>query len=169
MTTSEVSIVLSDPDGTTNEVKASLIHGIQVWEFDLEDLDGDNQWEGSIEVNPETAGRPSLRITATDGSGDSATVSQVSRTIVVTDAEPDRANVSFIVGGGSILVAILVVSIVIARRRRIRLEDELIESWDSLSRPSETGTSQVEGGAVDASEEVVNDVWSQLEQQEGLD
>ncbi len=169
LTTIEVSIVLSDPDGTTNEVKASLIHGIQVWEFDLEDLDGDNQWEGSIEVNPETAGRPSLRITATDGSGDSATVSQVSRTIVVTDAEPDRANVSFIVGGGSILVAILVVSILIARRRRIRLEDELIESWDSLSRPSETGTSQVEGGAVDASEEVVNDVWSQLEQQEGLD
>ena len=63
LTRVDVSVVLSDPDGTTQDVSATIIHGIQVWNFDLQDLDGDGQWEGYVEVNPEKSGRPSLKIT----------------------------------------------------------------------------------------------------------
>ena len=56
----------------------------------------------------------------------------------------------------------------IARRRRIRLEDELIESWDAFREPKRASEAELEGGAVDASREVENDVWSKLEQEEGL-
>ena len=109
-----------------------------------------------------------MKITATDGQGDSATISQVSRTIVVNDAEEVRTNISFIVGSGAFIVFILLISMMIARRRRIQLEDELIESWDALRDPERESEAQLEGGAIDASREVQNDVWSKLEQEEGL-
>lgn len=168
LTRVDVSVVLSDPDGTTQDVSATIIHGIQVWNFDLQDLDGDGQWEGYVEVNPEKSGRPSLKITATDGQGDSATISQVSRTIVVNNAEEAKTNVAFVAGSGAFIILILLTSIMIARRRRIRLEDELIESWDAFREPKRASEAELEGGAVDASREVENDVWSKLEQEEGL-
>ena len=168
LTRIDVSVILLDPDGTTQDVSATIIHGIQIWDFNLQDLDGDGKWEGFVEVNPQNAGRPSLKITATDGQGDSATISQVSRTIVVNDAEEVRTNISFIVGSGAFIVFILLISMMIARRRRIQLEDELIESWDALRDPERESEAQLEGGAIDASREVQNDVWSKLEQEEGL-
>ena len=169
VTTIEVSVILSDPDGTTQDVKGTIIHGIQVWNFDLQDLDGDNVWEGSVEVNPEKSGRPSLKITATDGSGDSATISQISRTIIVSDAEQASTNLPFIVGGGAIIVVLTLVSLVVARIRKAKFEDELIESWNVFSKPSaDEKPIELEGGAVESSNEVVNEVWSQLEQEEGL-
>ncbi len=168
LTRVDVSVVLSDPDGTTQDVSATIIHGIQVWNFDLQDLDGDGQWEGYVEVNPEKSGRPSLKITATDGQGDSATISQVSRTIVVNNAEEAKTNVAFVAGSGAFIILILLTSIMIARRRRIRLDDELIESWDAFREPKRASEAELEGGAVDASREVENDVWSKLEQEEGL-
>ena len=172
LTTVEVSVSLTDPDGTTQDVKATIIHGLQVWEFNLQDLDGDGVWEGFVEVNPEKSGRPSLKITATDGQGDSATVSQISRSIVVTDREPASTNVSLFVGGGAIIVAIIVVSLLLSKRRKTRLEDELIEeSWEAFRSPiKDEGVkgAELEGGAVDGAQEVVNDIWSKLEQEEGL-
>ena len=168
LTTVEVSVSLSDPDGTTQDVKAIIIHGIQVWEFSLQDLDGDGIWEGIVEVNPEKSGRPSLKITATDGEGDTATVSQISRTIVVSDTEQVSTNVSFLVGSGAVIVAIIFISLLINRRRKIRLEDELIESWDAFRTPAKDSDAKLEGGAIDGSREVVNDTWSKLEQEEGL-
>jgi len=172
LTTVEVSVSLTDPDGTTQDVKATIIHGLQVWEFNLQDLDGDGVWEGFVEVNPEKSGRPSLKITATDGQGDSATVSQISRSIVVTDREPASTNVSLFVGGGAIIVAIIVVSLLLSKRRKTRLEDELIEeSWEAFRSPIKgegVKGAELEGGAVDGAQEVVNDIWSKLEQEEGL-
>ena len=164
----QVSVVLSDPDGTTQDVQATLIHGIQVWNFALEDLDGDGIWTGSVEVQPDNSGRPSLKIIARDGVGDSATISQVSKTIVVNDADDTSNNTPLIIAGVAIMSLILI-PLIIALVRNNKLEDELIESWDTLKQPSEIKQyPDVEQGDVEHTAEVVNDLWSQLEQEEGL-
>ena len=81
-------------------------------------------------------------------------------------------NVSFFVGGGAIIVAIIVVSLLLSKRRKTRLEDELIEeSWEAFRSPIKgegVKGAELEGGAVDGAQEVVNDIWSKLEQEEGL-
>ena len=110
-----------------------------------------------------------MKITATDGSGDSATISQISRTIIVNDAEQASTNLPLIIGGGAIIVVLTLVSLVLARIRKAKFEDELIESWNVFSKPSSNEKSiELEGGALDGASEVANEVWSQLEQEEGL-
>ena len=169
LVTVDVSVELSDPDGTTQDVRGTIVYGLQVWNFVLQDLDGDNIWEGSIEINPEEAGRPSLRIVATDGVGDSATISQVSRTIVVNEAEQSSTNLSLIIGGTSVALLLIISGVILAKVRRSRFEDELIESWDTLKQPRTTEEYPELGAeSVDGTQEVVNDLWSQLEQEEGL-
>ncbi|GIR33941.1 MAG: hypothetical protein CM15mP47_1670 [Methanobacteriota archaeon] len=169
LVTVDVSVELSDPDGTTQDVRGTIVYGLQVWNFVLQDLDGDNIWEGSIEINPEEAGRPSLRIVATDGVGDSATISQVSRTIVVNEAEQSSTNLSLIIGGTSVALLMIISGVILAKVRRSRFEDELIESWDTLKQPRTTKEHPELGAeSVDGTQEVVNDLWSQLEQEEGL-
>ena len=170
LVTVEVSIKLSDSDGTTQDVRATIIHDLQVWNFVLQDLDGDDVWEGSVEVNPEKPGRPSLKIIATDGTGDSATISQISRTIVVNEVEQSSTNLSLIAGGGAVIILLIISSLIMAKIRRNRFEDELIESWDTLSKPNASKDyPELEvASSTDATKEVVNDLWSQLEQEEGL-
>jgi len=166
----EVSVKLSDPDGTTQDVRATIIHDLQVWNFVLQDLDGDDVWEGSIEINPEKPGRPSLKIIATDGVGETATVSQVSKTIVVNDVEQASTNVSLIIGSGAVILLLVLSSLILVKIRRNRFEDELIESWDALSNPNTTKNfSELEVESPNETKGVVNDLWSQLEQEEGLD
>ena len=166
----EVSVKLSDPDGTTQDVRATIIHDLQVWNFVLQDLDGDDVWEGSIEINPEKPGRPSLKIIATDGVGETATVSQVSKTIVVNEVEQASTNVSLIIGGGAVILLLVLSSLILVKIRKNRFEDELIESWDALSNPNMTKNfSELEGESPSKTRGVVNDLWSQLEQEEGLD
>ena len=64
---------------------------------------------------------------------------------------------------------IIVSSLVLARLRKSKFEDELIESWNTFRKPqSETAATELEGGAVDGAREVVNDLWSKLEEEEGL-
>ena len=86
-----------------------------------------------------------MKITATDGEGDTATVSQISRTIVVSDTEQVSTNVSFLVGSGAVIVAIIFISLLINKRRKIRLEDELIESWDAFRTPAKDSDAKLEG------------------------
>ena len=98
------------------------------------------------------------------------TISQVSRTLVVSDADETKSNIPFIAGGGLIVLAMIILTALISKRRRATFEDELIKSWDSLRDPSnKSSDNQLEGGVIDNSTEVVNDVWSKLEQEEGLD
>jgi hypothetical protein len=164
----KVSVILSDPDGTTQDVQATLIHGIQVWDFPLEDLDGDGIWRGSVEVNPEKSGRPSLKITARDGVGDSATISQVSKTIVVSDPDSTSSNTPLIIGGIGI-ISLILITLVIARVRKNKLEDDLIASWDTFRQPSAAQQHpNVDESDIEQITEVVNDLWSQLEQEEDL-
>ena len=168
LTTLEVSIALSDPDGTTQEVYATLTHGIQVWNFVFEDSDGDGVWKAVLEVQPETSGRPSMKIIARDGVGDSATSSQVSKTILVNDPDSANTNVPLIIGGLGLIVVLVSVGVVVLRLRRNRFENEMIESWDVFRTPANESKAypEVEGGAIESREEVVNETWSQLEEQE---
>ena len=169
LVTIEVSVKLSDPDGTTQDVRATIVHDLQVWDFVLQDLDGDDVWEGSVEVNPEKPGRPSLRITATDGTGESATIDQISRTIVVIEADRTNSNLSLIFGGGAVILLLIISSIVVAKIRRNRLEDDLIQSWDVLSKPNiAKDYPELDNESSEETKETVNDLWSQLEQEEGL-
>ena len=169
LVTIEVSVKLSDPDGTTQDVRATIVHDLQVWDFVLQDLDGDDVWEGSVEVNPEKPGRPSLRITATDGTGESATIDQISRTIVVIEADETNSNLSLIFGGGAVILLLILSSIVVAKIRRNRLEDDLIQSWDVLSKPNiGKDYPELDRESSEETKEAVNDLWSQLEQEEGL-
>ena len=55
-----VRIELSDPDGSTEDVSATLTLSIQSWEFNLTDEDGDGIWEGSLVVIPIRAELPSF-------------------------------------------------------------------------------------------------------------
>ena len=167
--TIEVSVKLSDPDGTTQDVRATIVHDLQVWDFVLQDLDGDDVWEGSVAVNPEKPGRPSLRIIATDGTGESATIDQISRTIVVIEADESNSNLPLIIGGGVIILLLIISSLFTVKIRRSRIEDELIQSWDVLSKPNISRDYPDLGAeSLEETEEVVNDLWSQLEQEEGL-
>ena len=169
LVTIEVSVKLSDPDGTTQDVRATIVHDLQVWDFVLQDLDGDDIWEGSVAINPEKPGRPSLRIIATDGAGESATIDQISRTIVVIEADTSNSNLSLIFGGGAVILFLILSSFVMARIRRNRLEDDLIQSWDVLSKPNMgKDYPELEAESSVENKETVNDLWSQLEQEEGL-
>mgnify|MGYP003330592403 CR=1 FL=1 len=61
------------------------------------------------------------------------------------------------------------ITLIIARFRNNKLEDDLIESWETFKQPSETKQYLDEQqGDVEQITEVVNDLWSQLEQEEGL-
>jgi hypothetical protein len=169
LVTIEVSVKLSDPDGTTQDVRATIVHDLQVWDFVLQDLDGDDIWEGSVAINPEKPGRPSLRIIATDGAGESATIDQISRTIVVIEADTSNSNLSLIFGGGAVILFLILSSFFMAKIRRNRLEDDLIQSWDVLSKPNMgKDYPELEAESSVENKETVNDLWSQLEQEEGL-
>jgi hypothetical protein len=56
-----------------------------------------------------------------------------------------------------------------AKIRRNRLEDDLIQSWDVLSKPNMgKDYPELEAESSVENKETVNDLWSQLEQEEGL-
>ena len=111
-----------------------------------------------------------MKIIATDGVGETATVSQVSKTIVVNEVEQASTNVSLIIGGGAVILLLVLSSLILVKIRKNRFEDELIESWDALSNPNMTKNfSELEGESPSKTRGVVNDLWSQLEQEEGLD
>ena len=56
-----------------------------------------------------------------------------------------------------------------AKIRRNRFEDDLIQSWDVLSKPNMgKDYAELDRESSDETKETVNDLWSQLEQEEGL-
>ena len=52
LSTLTVRIGVSDPDGTTDDVRVNITLGMQQWEANLSDDDGDGVWEGSLEWRP---------------------------------------------------------------------------------------------------------------------
>ena len=156
----QVRVFLSDPDGTTDDVRVNITLGLQQWEQPLADIDGDGVWEGAIEWRPETTGRPLLKIVAKDGEGDQANIDFMSRNLVV-EAPPDDMR-GLVAGAFSlgILSLIGLTLLVVGRRRRAQVAFEEITSWDAFRSPAKEATEgspkaeKLEGDAMDGTNEV---------------
>ncbi|MGY8699301.1 MAG: hypothetical protein ACKVHC_06325, partial [Candidatus Poseidoniales archaeon] len=154
-----VRVQMSDPDGSTESVRATVVFNVQNWAFNLTDEDGDGYWEGEVEMNPEAAGRPNMKIIATDGTGDNAMVDILSITLYVEESEGDSRVMMFVLAGAA-FVSILVLIAMVALRRQRKAELAMIDTWDSFggfsSKPSTEKTLvNLEGGVVDGAEEVL--------------
>ena len=160
LNTLNVRISLSDPDGTTDDVRMNITLGIQQWEANLTDDDGDGVWEGSLNWQPETTGRPLLKIIAKDGEGDRANVDFLSRNLVVEAPSDDMRGLLLGATSLGFVFVIGLVALMISRRRRAQEELEIMTSWDAFKSPTpktvETTSEapMVEGNAMDGTEEV---------------
>ena len=151
-----VSIGLSDPDGSTQDVTGTITLGIQSWEFNLTDADSDGIWEGSLTIIPNQDGTAFLRITAVDGEGENAYVDIFSDTLQVQGQAEQSGNVFIISGGIGFLLLIGVLNLALSRRRKLKSELDRIESWGAFSsEPKEVVSLKNAGGAVDSTSEVI--------------
>jgi hypothetical protein len=161
-----VSIALSDPDGTTDDVRVNITLNIQQWEVNLSDADGDGVWEGVVEWRPETTGRPLLKIIARDGVGESANIDFVSRNLVVEEAEEDGRILMFAGAAVGLLIVASLVGFLVQRRRRSAEELDLLTSWDAFRAPAESEPTaknipSLEQNIMDATDEVQADLEDQ--------
>lgn len=160
LSTLTVRIALSDPDGTTQDVRLNITHNLQQWEVNLSDADGDGVWEGVLEWRPETTGRPLLKVIARDGTGESANIDFVSRNLVVEAAEADARTMVFALAGAGIVALALLLAWIGQRRRRAADELDLLTSWDAFKAPSPSAEPEqkavpsLEGNVMDGTVEV---------------
>ena len=127
--TLDVSVQLIDADGTTDDVRVDIVHNIQTWTFNLSDDDGDGIWTGSLEFQPSGTGQPSLKVIATDGEGDSASVDILYTPLKVVEAE-GGGFMSTGVLVGTVSIAVLVALLMTLQRRRATAEEmKIIDSW----------------------------------------
>ena len=127
--TLDVSVQLIDADGTTDDVRVDIVHNIQTWTFNLSDDDGDGIWTGSLEFQPSGTGQPSLKVIATDGEGDSASVDILYTPLKVVEDDSD-GFMSTGVLVGAVSVAVLVALLMTLQRRRATAEEmKIIDSW----------------------------------------
>ena len=160
LSTLTVRVGLSDPDGTTDDVRVNITLGIQQWEANLSDDDGDGVWEGVIEWQPETTGRPLLKIIAKDGVGESANIDFMSRNLIVEAPENDARGLLLAASALGLVSIAGLVAILVSRRRRANEELELLTSWDAFRAPSaasetsEKETPSLEGNVLDGTQEV---------------
>ena len=132
-TTLRISAELEDADGTTDDVQATVTLGDQSWTLNLSDDLGNGVWEGSIEVVFDDLGSPYVRVVATDGIGDTAQIDVIATTIDVVESSADGRAVMFAVAGGTLVVVLLALNAIMARRRRIS-DVDLIASWGVLQQ-----------------------------------
>ena len=169
LNTLTVRIGLSDPDGTTDDVRVKITFGLQEWEANMSDEDGDGVWEGLIEWRPETTGRPLLKITAKDGVGESANIDFMSRNLIVEAPENDARGLLLATSALGFVSLAGFVAYLVSRRRRANEELELLTSWDAFRAPSaasENGPKDVpsvEGNAMDGTQEVQEELELDLD------
>ena len=167
LNTLTVRVALSDPDGTTDDVRVNITLGVQQWEANLTDLDGDGVWEGVLEWRPETTGRPLLKIVAKDGVGDRANIDFMSRNLIVEAPEDDMRGL--LLGAATLGMFFLVgaVMFVVSRRRRAQEELDLITSWDAFRAPPQKDKTKevptVEGNVMDGTDEVQAEIDEAVE------
>ncbi|MGY8702118.1 MAG: right-handed parallel beta-helix repeat-containing protein [Candidatus Poseidoniales archaeon] len=129
--TIKVSVQLSDADGSTKDIEATINHGIQKWTLQLVDQ-GNGTWTGILEFTPQEAGRPQLKVVATDLSGDDVVTSTLYHDLLVNEAltETNWGYVGGGIGSGAFVILILVF---LATRRRKKLSNmDDVESWPSF-------------------------------------
>ena len=132
-TTLRISAELEDADGTTDDVQATVTLGDQSWTLNLSDDLGNGVWEGSIDVVFDDLGSPYVRVVATDGIGDTAQIDVIATTIEVVESSGDGRAVMFAAAGGALVVVLLALNAIMARRRRIS-DVDLIASWGVLQQ-----------------------------------
>ena len=132
-TTLRISAELEDADGTTEDVQATITLGDQSWTLNLSDDLGDGVWEGNVEVIFDEVGSPYVRVVATDGIGEAAQIDVIATTIEVVESSGDGRAVMFAVAGGALVVVLLALNAIMARRRRIS-DVDLIASWGVLQQ-----------------------------------
>ena len=140
--TLEVSVQLIDEDGTTDNVRADIVHNIQTWTFNLSDENGDGIWTGSLEFQPSGVGQPSFKVIATDGEGDSASVDILYTPLKVVEGD-SGGFMSTGVLVGAVSIAVLVALLMTLQRRRATAEEmKIIDSWgvfgDGLDQQNES-------------------------------
>jgi hypothetical protein len=140
LVTITVSVELSDLDGTTQQINATITKNLQVWEFNLTDDNGDGIWTGEIELMPGEVGKAQLKATAIDGEK----LDYLS--IDIEFKEEDNDNTSFIVTasavGGFILLSSVIAMLILKRRKRLA-DIDLIDSWGVFGGDSKTFTEEV--------------------------
>ena len=134
LVTIDVSIELDDPDGTTNQVIATLTRNLQVWEFNLTDDNGDGIWTGKFKITPGEAGTAQLKVTAIDGENLDYT------SIGIEFKEEETDNTAMIIAaasvGGFLLLSIVVGMMMIRRKKRLA-DIDLIDSWGVFGTQTE--------------------------------
>ena len=163
-----VRVALSDPDGTTDDVRVNITLGMQQWEANLSDEDGDGVWEGTLEWRPETTGRPLLKVVAKDGDGERANIDFMSRNLVVEAPENDMRGL-LLAGAALGLVSLVgLIAFVVARRRRALEEIDLLTSWDAFKAPAQQTSDEqkpvpaLEDNVMDGTDEVQADLETEL-------
>lgn len=157
-----VSVVLDDPDGTTQVVVATLTLGTFRLDEDLNDAGvagdetaGDGIWSGRLTWTPDQTGVATLRVVAIDGVGAQTRVSPpVATEVIVEEAaagglEGLGAAIAspITLGVIGLLIAGVLVFLLVQRRRRVADDLSTIETWASLKRSAEPGDSG--GNALD--------------------
>jgi len=144
-----LSVELSDADGTTELVQATVTHDDQTWTFNLSDDDGDGIWTGSIDVVFDDLGRPYVRVVAIDGEGEDAQIDVISVYIDVVEAPADGRTTLFAAGLGGLVVVLLVANALLNRRRKQR-SDGVVGAWGVLDETAKVAPDLAEAdeGAV---------------------
>lgn len=150
-----IRIQLDDADGTTDDVRANITLGVQQWEINLTDTNGDNVWEGTIEWRPENEGRPSFRIIARDGTGEGANIDMLSRTLVVEAPAADARGLMLVAFGAVTVMMVGLVALLVVRRRRAMEDIEVLTSWEAFRAPMAQVKPMPELPSVDGTEEVM--------------
>ena len=121
-----VSVALDDPDGTTQQINATITKNLQSWTFNLTDDNGDGIWTGDVELIVEESGKAQLKVTAIDGQ----TADYLTLNLDFVENESDSSSLYMVVGGmGSFLVIGVLLAWLIVRRRKRLADLDLIDSW----------------------------------------
>ena len=153
-----ISVILDDPDGTTNQVEARIaMNGVgDIIQLNdngsgMDSKAGDGIWTGSISWTPLGTGYAKIEVWATDGDSVSLPISEQIEVKGPIDSGGLFTSISEDIG--SIIVAIIVMLFIVGgtfllnRRRSLQRDLHLIESWSSVpsnSTQSLDGTSEVD-------------------------
>ena len=153
-----ISVILDDPDGTTNQVQARIaMNGVgDIIQLNdngsgVDTKAGDGIWTGTISWTPLGTGYAKIEVWATDGDSVSLPISE--QIEVKGPIDSDGLFASFSEDFGLIILAIIVMLAIVGgtfllnRRRNLQRDLDLIESWSSVpsnSTQSLDGTSEVD-------------------------
>ena len=129
--------------------------------FDSGFLLGDGVWEGVLKWRPEETGRPSLKLVARDGEGESASIDIVTRTLTVEEAEQDQRVLFMALGATGVMGGFGLLAFFAARRRRALAVIDLITSWEAFRSPESRESKErrpLEGNIMDGTEEVQSEL-----------